>query len=123
MKIINESLIASPVDMTVGFTLPACTLGNIITYSIQLVFTGAPVGTFKLQCSNDPIKAMGPTLTTQGDLVTHWTDIEGSELAVSVAGDHTWNVTTCGYLWVRVVWTETSGAGNLTSARITAKGA
>lgn len=93
-------------------------LGHAVDYSIQLVFTGSPVGTFKLQASIDPYSGSNPT----GDTITNWTDVTDSDQAITAAGNHMWNVENAGYTWVRVIWTVTSGTGDLTVARIMTKG-
>lgn len=80
-------------------------------YSIQLVFTGTPVGEFKLQGSLD------------GGTPSNWTDITGSEESVTEAGDILWNAQGVGYRWVRLVYTSTSGTGTLTVYRSLCKGA
>jgi hypothetical protein len=73
-------------------------------FNIQLVFTGSPVGTFKLQCCNDVTYDPGVAATKT------WDDIPDSEQAVSAAGSHTWIVSDR-YKWVRVAWVRTSGTG------------
>lgn len=72
--------------------------------NIQLLFTGAPVGTFKLQTSTDT--------TNKASEVTNWDDVPDSDQAVSAAGSHTW-ITNLRLKWVRVVFTRTSGNGTL----------
>lgn len=99
-------------------------LGHIANYAIQLIFTGTPAGTFKLQASNDlgQPQAAGDAQKYSG--VSNWTDISGSEQTVAAAGNHMWTVENAGYNWVRVVWTA-SGAGTtpvLTVARAYVKG-
>ena len=124
MRINNEDLlIAGPVDMTTSFELPPVYLGHICNYSIQLVFTGAPNGTYTLQCSNDPgnpnVRPLDPE---RYENVVNWTTITGSAQPILAAGDHTYQVQNAGYPWVRVVWTASSGSGSLTSARSNVKG-
>lgn len=122
MKIFNEPLITAPQDMSASFELPPVYLANIVNYSIQLEFTGAPTGTYSLQCSNDHGKAVLPGKIDQYNAVNNWTEIKGSAQDISEAGDHTWNVENAGYLWVRVVYAPDSGTGSLSSARVTVKG-
>lgn len=122
MRIANEDLLNGTLpDMVGSFNLRALWLGHICNYSIQLIFTGAPVGTFKLQASNDPGMPDGGQ-TPQAANVTNWTDITGSPQAISAAGNIMWNVENAGYTFVRVVYTVTSGTGTLTSARANVKG-
>lgn len=124
MRVNNENLLPDnePIDMDVSFNLSPIWLGHIANFAIQLVFSGAPNGTFSLQVSNDP----GSTPYNQNPKsyqnVVNWTDFDGSAQAIVEAGDHTWAVQNAGYNWVRVVWTATSGSGTLTDARAYVKG-
>lgn len=121
MRIGNENLITVPVDMVGSFNLRALWLGHICNYSIQIVFTGSPVGAFKLQASDDPGMPDGSP-SPQSTGVTNWTDITNSSQSVSAAGNIMWDVQNAGYTWVRVAYTVTSGTGSLTSARANVKG-
>lgn len=82
---------------------------------IQAVFTGSPTGTFKVQISvqqgSDEV----------GTGVNNWTDVANSSQAVTASGNIFWDLRT-GAKWVRVVYTFTSGTGNLT-VQMFAKGA
>lgn len=121
MRIVNDSLIDSSANLGQSWTSPAINLSHIINYSIQLSWTGSPVGVLKLQCSND--KPAGLDTVTSGAVnVSTWTDIADSDQIVNAAGNHTWQAPSVGYMWVRVVWTPTSGTGTLVTARFTAKG-
>lgn len=125
MRVHNQDLLEGQTeDMESNFTLPPIWLGHIAYYSIQLVFAGGtPDGTFKLQASNDPgnqDKSSGGWDTSS---MTNWTDIADSAQAVTSAGNHMWSVENAGYLWVRVVWTDSATSGtSLTSARAYVKG-
>jgi|ERR1019366_776568 hypothetical protein len=121
MRIANENLIAAPVDMTTSFSSRPIWLGHICNYAIQLVFTGSPVGTLNLQCSNDPGLPDGGT-SPQALNVVNWTDVLNSSQAISAAGNHVWDVQNAGYTWVRVNYVATSGSGSLTVARANLKG-
>lgn len=122
MRIANEDLLNGVLPDLVGsFNLRPVWLGHICNYSLQLVFTGSPVGTFKLQASNDHGMPDGGQ-TPQALNVSNWTDVTGSSQAVSAAGNIMWNVENAGYTFVRVVYTVTSGTGTLTSARANVKG-
>jgi len=124
MRIGNDTMIpngASSISMGSSFELDPVWLGHICNYAIQLVFTGTPAGNFKLQASNDlGRQASGAPETDDG--VVNWTDIAGSQQTISAAGDHMWQVENAGYRWVRVVWTQTSSTGTLTSAKFNVKG-
>lgn len=124
MRVKNENMLdeSGAVDLSSSQNLKPVWLGHIAQYALQLVFTGSPVGTFKLQASNDVghIDSAGSSMQVSG--ITNWTDVTGSAVAVSAAGNVMWNAENVGYTWVRVVWTYTSGSGSLTSARTYMKG-
>lgn len=102
---------------------PAVWLGHVVNFSIQVVFTGTPVGVFKLQASDDQGQPDGGTGTAGlATGVTNWTDIADSSQSISAAGDMTWNYANAGFRFVRVVYTRTSGTGTVTSARCSIKG-
>lgn len=122
MRIANDSLISAAVDLGSTWESDGIWLGHIANFSIQLVFTGTPTGNFKLQCSNDKGKEDKVLGGWSSDNVSNWTDIDQSAQPITAAGDHAWDVQNCGYRWVRVVWTFTSGSGSLTSARFNVKG-
>lgn len=92
-------------------------LNQTVMYSIQAVFSGSPVGTLKLQISNDIVPvapvAGNPVGSNPAANVVNWTDYTGSSTAVSAAGNFVWNVFDVGYRWVRVVYTRSSGTGTL----------
>ena len=122
MRTGNENLGFSGTDLSTNQTSYDLFLSNIFNYSIQLVFTGSPVGTFKLQCSNDQGNPVTPTQTEQNSGVVHWTDVASSSTSVSGAGNILFDVQNTGYRWVRVVYTASSGSGTLTVARFNLKG-
>jgi hypothetical protein len=97
-------------------------LGHIANYSIQIFFSGTPGGNFKLQMSNDEGNVNAPREDDRDFKIVNWTDIADSAFTVSAAGDVAWNYRDCGYRWVRVVWTPTSGSGTITSIRFNVKG-
>lgn len=97
-------------------------LGHIANYSIQIFFSGTPGGNFKLQMSNDFGNVQAPVEADRDFKIDNWTDIADSALTVSAAGDVAWNYRDAGYRWVRVVWTQTSGSGTITSVRFNVKG-
>lgn len=119
MRISNDTIILAPVDMSSNWTSEPFWLGHLKDFSVQLVFSGSPLGIFRLRCSNDrEINVEG----AQG--VQNFTLIAGSTQAVEEAGDHTWAVYNAGYRWVQVQWMAGIGSsGMLQSARINGKGA
>lgn len=121
MRVKHENLLTAngltSVDMGSNFTLAPVWLGHIDNYAVQLVFTGSPNGSFKLQASND-----NGNTENDKNLVTNWTDILNSNQLITAAGNHMYSVRNAGYQWYRVVWTFTSGSGTLTSAKSYVKG-
>lgn len=88
--------------------------------SIQAEWTGAPVGSFKLQISNDILPPAPSTSNPVGPdpaaNVRNWSDYTNSTTAVSGSGNFTWNMVYVGYRWVRLVYTATSGTGSVSAA-------
>lgn len=129
MRILNDTLAVngveiskSPIDLTTAINIDPMWLGHSSMFSVQLQFTGAPEGEFKLQVSNDHgVSHKGEGFYDLRQLGL-WTDVDCSEQLVSEAGDHTWNFENPGFRWARVVWTPTGGSGELISARVNAKG-
>ena len=122
MRIKTDNILGdlSGTDMTSNITGPAIWLSHIANYAIQLVFTGAPNGTFKLQASVDEPSKVNPAATVP----TNWTDISASSQAITASGDHMWQVENAGYTFVRLVWTDSaSGVSTVTSCRFMVKGA
>ena len=127
MRVKNENLMvidgsAAPASMAVTINFKPIWLGHIANYNIQVVFSGAPNGEFKLQVSNDEGQP-----AAQGDAqkyvgVTNWSDYSNSTQAISASGDHSYEVMESGHNWVRLVWTPTSGSGTILSARAYLKG-
>jgi hypothetical protein len=121
MRIKNDNLLTglSDTDMTSNITSEAIWLGHIANYAIQIVFTGSPNGSFKLQASCDEPKK-GDESNTE---VVNWTDIANSTQDITAAGDHLYSVENAGYTFARIVWTnDSSGVSEITSARFMVKG-
>lgn len=75
-------------------------LGDYRDYAIGVNFSGSNVaGDLKLQASVDN---------------TTFVDITGSAVTVTSSADHIWNITDAQYRYVKVVWTTSSGTGNIT---------
>ena len=97
-------------------------LRHIDVYSAQIVTTGATVtGAFKLQVSNDEPN-LSPTNIPAASAM-NWTDVDSSSQTVTTAGSVVWNASGAGYLWVRIVWTESGTAAGSVTGRQVAKGA
>lgn len=125
MRVANIDILAAEsgsASLGANWTSGAIWLGHIANYAIQLVFTGTPAGTFKLQASCDPANNVNPTVVVQQAELSHWTDIADSSQTISAAGNHMWTVQNAGYNWVRIVYTRSSSTGTLTDARVYVKG-
>lgn len=86
--------------------------GYMVTASVQAVTTGTAVGTLKLQYSNDPGSPLERTVPA------NWSDVPSASVAVSSAGTYAIGKLDISYNWLRLAFTYTSGAGNITTAYI-----
>lgn len=127
MRVKNEDILvidgaAATTTLGASLNMRPIWLGHIAHYSIQLVFTGTPAGTFKLQASNDEGSphAAGDAAKYSG--VSNWTDVADSSQVVAAAGNIMWDVQNASYNWVRVVYTRSSSTGTLTVGRAYVKG-
>ena len=114
----NEPLIEA-VSMATDITSDPIDVRNLIVGSIQCDFTGAPDGNIRLQCSNDTSEFLKQPGIQPAP--TNWTDITGSVITISAAGNVMYNLTSIGYDLLRVVYTRNSGTGSLT-VRMVGKG-
>ena len=122
MRVSNDDITFDSTDLSSDATSQPISIEHILNYAIQLVFTGTPNGSFKLQASCDEGDPNAPQESERDDNISNWTDISGSSQSISAAGSHLWTVADAGYKWVRVVWTVSSSSGTLTSARFQSKG-
>jgi hypothetical protein len=104
MRVDPQKLVTGA-SLAADYTSPEINVDHIGMMGIQLVFTGTPTGTFKLQGSVVVYEDSGTVNT--------WTDVADSSQAVSAAGNHMWNFTDIGFNRLRVVYTRTSGTGSL----------
>jgi hypothetical protein len=118
MRVSNDTILSAPIDMSVAWTSDAIWLGHLRDFSIQLIFTGTPLGIFRLQCSNDR-----ETNVETASGVTNWSIMSGSTQSISEAGDHTYAIADAGYRWLRIQWIPGLGSsGSINVARINGKG-
>lgn len=98
--------VVSAGDMsTSSINSTAVDLDAYIGFSCQAVFSGSPVGTLKLQISDDILSDCAS--------VTNWSDYTNSSYSLSAAGNYSWNVAQAFYRCMRVVYTKSSGTGTL----------
>lgn len=120
MKVYNKPVFTSIV-LSANRTSAAFQVWEMFGYAIQAVYTGTPTGTFKLQVSNDPISQ---NVGSPTQAPTNWTDLLGSSVSVTAAGDYMWNVTDVMYNFVRLVYTDASSGAStaVVNAIINGKG-
>jgi hypothetical protein len=106
----NE-LFVSATSMGASFNSAPIDVHNNRDLSIQEVVSAAtvPVGSFKLQASNDKLATP-----------LNWTDIPGTDHAVSAAENFMWVIHNPGYRRLRLVYTRTSGTATC-NARVELK--
>jgi hypothetical protein len=116
-----------PVSTVMNTTInsKAMQLQNMLFYCFQIVFTGTPTGSFKLQGSADNSATM--TAAGQAYAPTNWTDIPSTTQAVTTAGSVL--LRDPGYYaeynFVRAVYIDTSGGMStaiITSSTFNTKG-
>jgi hypothetical protein len=106
MRVKNEDLTISSVDLQSNITSDPLWLSHIVNYSIQATVSGTPNGTFKLQGSND----FGGKDSSSA-IIANWADLS-IEQAVTAAGSYILQDKDCGYKWVRLVWTDSSSGAS-----------
>lgn len=101
------------------FQSQAMQLYNSYNFSVQVVFTGTPTGSFFLQASADPAFSGIP-----GE-PRNWSTVAGSTFTVTAAGDCFWDYDYPGFNWIRVCYTDGSGGAStavVTSSVLNCKG-
>jgi hypothetical protein len=88
-------------DMTTAScTSSAIDIGRTTEFSAMATFTGNPVGTIKMQISDD--------IVNSGSLVTNWVDYSTTIQSITTNGNFGWNLSGVNYRWLRFVYTKTS---------------
>lgn len=104
-NIFNQILLLNG-DMSTNLTTDVIDTSRLNAVVFFAKYTGAPVGSLKLQVSVDNV---------------NFVDLPDSPQAVSAAGQFMWNVTDTNYDKIRLVYTRTSGTGTL-NVQVNAKG-
>ncbi len=118
MRIFNEPLLAAPAPNNASFNSLPMKLDQMFGYAIQIVQTGTPAGTVKLQGCADSVQNSSPNK----GLPVNWTDISGSSIVISASGSVLYNVTDVMYNFVRVVYTDSSGGSATGTTSIISNG-
>ena len=97
----------------------AIPLQDVVNFSVNVVFTGTPTGTFKLQGSSDITNSGLPNSSASGlnAPAVNWTDLTGYTQAVSASGSILWNFSNAGISWVRLAYVD--GSGGTSTAVVT----
>lgn len=125
----KPNIIPASTVMNTTINSLAMQLENMVGYSIQIVFTGTPTGSFKLQGSCDPVPKANLVVGANGVVTytpTNWTDVADSTFTVTAAGNVEWNSNNVFYTYVRVVYTDASSGAStaiITVASFVGKGA
>lgn len=112
IPIVTNASMAITINVQSGTSVPV-NVDECVSFSIQAIYTGSPLGTIKIQCSNDSVSPVN-------GIPTNWTDVTDSAAGISAAGTYVLNVEFPAYSWIQLVYTPTSGSGTM-NARINAK--
>lgn len=107
--------IVNGLGMGTSCTSTGVYIDQILTYSIQAIWTGSPQGTLSVQASND-IVPIDPTSLDPAANVTNWTTYTNGTQTLTgsgTAGSYLWNSPISGYSWVRLTWTSSTATGTL----------
>lgn len=103
-----EAKLLTLVELDEDIVTDALNFYKVPRLSIQATIEGAPVGSLKIQCSND--------LTKDGNLVSNWVDYADSTVAVSGPVQIMYNLKDISFKWIRLSYTFTSGTGLISSS-------
>jgi hypothetical protein len=100
------------VDMGASFSSNPINVRNGIHFGLTLAWTGGTAaGQFKIQISNE--SSSSPT---------NFDDLSSSVFTVSGAGSQSYLIGPLACSWIKIVYTRTSGNGQLVLAELTQKG-
>jgi len=108
----TPNIIPASTVMATDLTSLAMQLNDLVNFSIQIVFTGTPTGTFNLEASSDPVPKQNMVIGANGAVVytpINWTTVANSSFTVTTAGDVMWDYANRGFTYVRVVYVDASG--------------
>src|SRR5260221_11431512 len=112
MKIATTSLLQAT-NMSVALVSKQADVTSVTNFCIQANFSGSPSGILKLQASNDFTYAQN----NQGLVtatVNSWVDVTDSSTNISASGNAAWDYADCGFAFVRLAYTPSSGSGTMT---------
>jgi len=89
---------------------------------IQLAWTGSPTATVSLEISADAVPPLGYSSGSSLPQPVVFDTLSGSAQSTTGTNVITYEVLHTDAQWIRVKWTNASGAGVVTSIRLVAKG-
>lgn len=104
-------------DMSASITGNQITVDHAAIASYMIVCTGAPVGTLSIQFSNDPI-----VIIPNNQQAANWVTDTAYNTAVAAAGSFSIKIPDIAFRFVRLIYTRTSGTGNITVCNFLSKG-
>jgi hypothetical protein len=113
LRILNETLLSGG-DMTTTLHSAPLELAYSFGYAIQVTYTGSPVGTLILECSNDTPLPADANFAFSSFVPTNWTTVANSTIAISGPDAIMYNFQGAYYRYVRATYTPSSGSGALT---------
>jgi hypothetical protein len=119
LNIKNFELEVDGTDMQADIVSDAVYVSRSFAFSAQLVFTGSPNGTLKVQASLDDGAGENDL---SNPTITNWTDVDSQ--SITSAGSHIFNLSDFGHRWIRIAWTDSSSGSpsTLTVYRANVKG-
>lgn len=100
--------VINAVSMGATITGAAVNIQYLDNISIQLIFTGSPVGTVSLEGSLSYAQSSTGAVINAGT----WTPL-GVTYAISAAGDLLIDLNEMSFPWIRIKYTRSSGSGTL----------
>lgn len=99
MRIVEYPSLVVNGSMTGNITSVSFPVSQASIASLQAVWTGTPVGALTILISNDDV---------------NYTTYTGSSVSIAgSAGNFLWNLISCGFNFVRVLYTASSSTGTL----------
>ena len=106
MKFIDKKILDNE-DTATSPTSDAVLLDQIYGYAVQASLTGAPSGSLKIQASCQIIQGT--------ETVSEWADVTNGSMSISSSGSFPLlNFDGQHYKYIRVVYTNTGGSGDIT---------
>jgi hypothetical protein len=118
MRVENDNILddLTGTDMSTDIEGPAISLEHIQGFSVQVKWTGSPLGEILLEASNDVYSE------AQKANVSNWIQIPNATVDVSADDEAFFHVPCAFYRWFRLRFDRISGSGTITLAQFMVKG-